>query len=472
MGKSKTLKKSMENDQKENGTQISRKRKASGQLQQPKTKIMWTINDTETKRLYKELGVGALSSESSSSSDTDSLTELTPTVVNTNTVQVPPGAPKILQPSQCLNTSIGSDRRSSLSLFVSSPVNYTRQKSKCDISLCDTEGPDYFSELSDEIILTVFRWLPKFTLAKCSRVCHRWNRLVSDDCLWKRIDLANKTIGKGTLSQILDRGVQILRLTKSEVEGPLFSGFSSIIKSTRLSKVQYLDLSMASVPVPVLEELFSVCRDLKKISLEHCQLSDEVCQHIGENKNLEVINLSMCQGITSAGLMPITTNCRRLESLNMAWSGLQRHSVVYLSLCLPSSLRKLNLSGLRENITDEEVLQLVKTCSGLRELDLSDCTILTCTSIDHVANHLNRLEYLALSRCYRILPSSIPKLNQLDSLLAVDVFGMLREGALQQLREAMFRIEINKFPFSSIARPTTGIRRTSIWGLRVRDNVI
>ncbi|OWF38166.1 S-phase kinase-associated protein 2-like [Mizuhopecten yessoensis] len=470
MGKSKALKKSMENDQKENGVQISRKRKASGQLQPPRTKIMWSFNDNDTDHLYKELGVGALSSESSSS-DADSITELTPTVVKTNASQVVPGAPKILQPSQCLNTS-GSERHGSLSLYVSSPVNYSRQKSKCDISICDTQGIDYFGGLSDEIILAVFRWLPKFTLAKCSRVCHRWNRLVSDDSLWKRVDLSNKTIAKGTLGNILNRGVQLLRLTKSEVEGPLFSGFTSIIKSTRLSKIQYLDLSMASVPVSVLEELFSVCRDLKKVSLEHCQLSDEVCQHIGENKNLEVINLAMCQGITSAGLMPITTNCRRLESLNMAWSGLQRHSVVYLSLCLPSSLRKLNLSGLRENITDEEVLQLVKTCPGLRELDLSDCTILTCSSIDHIANHLNRLEYLALSRCYRVLPSTIPNLNQLDSMLAVDVFGMLREGALQQLREAMFRIEINKFPFSSIARPTTGIRRTSIWGLRVRDIVI
>jgi hypothetical protein len=33
--------------------------------------------------------------------------------------------------------------------------------------------------------------------------------------------------------------------------------------------------------------------------------------HIADNKNLEVINLSMCQGITVNGLMPICTNCTR-----------------------------------------------------------------------------------------------------------------------------------------------------------------
>lgn len=63
-------------------------------------------------------------------------------------------------------------------------------------------------------------------------------------------------------------------------------------------------------------------------------------------------------------------------------------------------------------------------------------------------------------------------LSHIPTLLALDVFGMLKETALAQLREAMPSIRINKFPFSSIGRPTTGNRRTSIWGLRVRDTCL
>ena len=37
---------------------------------------------------------------------------------------------------------------------------------------------DYFSSLSDEIVLSIFSWLPKFVLAKCARVCKKWSRLV------------------------------------------------------------------------------------------------------------------------------------------------------------------------------------------------------------------------------------------------------------------------------------------------------
>ena len=55
-----------------------------------------------------------------------------------------------------------------------------------------------------------------------------------------------------------------------------------------------------------------------------------------------------------------------------------------------------------------EILQLVKRCNNLRELDLSDSTVLTCNSIHHISHYLKRLEYIALSRCYRISPTSVP----------------------------------------------------------------
>lgn len=60
----------------------------------------------------------------------------------------------------------------------------------------------------------------------------------------------------------------------------------------------------------------------------------------------------------------------------------------------------------------------------------------------------------------------------MHSLNAVNVFGMLREGPLEVLKANMPRIEVNCYYFSDIARPTTGHRRTSIWGIRVRDNAV
>lgn len=51
----------------------------------------------------------------------------------------------------------------------------------------------------------------------------------------------------------------------------------------------------------------------------------------------------------------------------------------------------------------------------------------------------------------------------------LDIFGMLTDAALEMLEKTFPKIGINKFVHSSVARPTVGTRRTSIWGLRTRD---
>lgn len=73
------------------------------------------------------------------------------------------------------------------------------------------------------------------------------------------------------------------------------------IRAEFLSKLQYLDLSMATISTGSLVELLSHCRHLKKLSLEHVPVSDQVCKQIAINKHLEVLNLAMTTGITRYG---------------------------------------------------------------------------------------------------------------------------------------------------------------------------
>lgn len=55
------------------------------------------------------------------------------------------------------------------------------------------------------------------------------------------------------------------------------------------------------------------------------------------------------------------------------------------------------------------------------------------------------------------------------SLLYLDIFGLMREESIEILSQTFPKIGFNKFIHSSVARPTVGNRRTSIWGLRTRD---
>lgn len=78
-------------------------------------------------------------------------------------------------------------------------------------------GEDNFTRLSDEILLSIFKWLPKKTLNRCSLVNHRFHRVIQDESLWTRLDLAAKTIQPFALGRILLRGTIILRLSQSKV---------------------------------------------------------------------------------------------------------------------------------------------------------------------------------------------------------------------------------------------------------------
>lgn len=192
-------------------------------------------------------------------------------------------------------------------------------------------GEDNFERLSDEMMLSVFKWLPKKTLMRCSLVNHRFNRVAQDESLWTRLDLAMKTVQPYALGRILVRGVVILRMAQCKVCYPLsliqaMEGthipfifpqiLEPIFKPNEISKefhtkLQYLDLSMASITTDGLVELFLRCRQLKKLSLEHVEVDDFVCKELANNKQMEVLNLAMCRGITSNGVRKLFRSMKR-----------------------------------------------------------------------------------------------------------------------------------------------------------------
>lgn len=79
------------------------------------------------------------------------------------------------------------------------------------------------------------------------------------------------------------------------------------------------------------------------------------------------------------------------------------------------------------------------------------------------------MQHLGLSRCYGIEPPTYTILAGHKSLKYLDLFSLFKESSLRQLSSNLPGIELNKFPFSAIARPTVGNKRSSIWLQRVRD---
>lgn len=126
-------------------------------------------------------------------------------------------------------------------------------------------------------------------------VCKRWCQIARDEALWTRLDLGSKVLSEGTLGHILPRGVQILRLAQAEITDPVFYEGSEVLNDFYISKLQYLDLSMAVISPDGLAALLSICKYLKKLSLEKCVLNRACCRAISQNTELEVLNLTMCE---------------------------------------------------------------------------------------------------------------------------------------------------------------------------------
>lgn len=216
------------------------------------------------------------------------------------------------------------------------------------------ESPDPFEKICDEILLQIFSYLPKKALNRVALVNRRFSRVMLDETLWIRIDLGNKPIRKGALSKILCRGFIVLRLAMARVDSPIFE--SDFIAEGFESALQYLDLSMASIDRKSLAQLIGTCRSLKKLSLEAVIVDSAVCREIAKNKDLEVLNLAMCDGIDRDGMVALMTNLPKLLALNISWTHLSSACVLIVMANLTPSIMRLNIAGCRKTLIDKREL--------------------------------------------------------------------------------------------------------------------
>ena len=93
---------------------------------------------------------------------------------------------------------------------------------------------------------------------------------------------------------------------------------------------------------------------------------------------------------------------------------------------------------------------------------------MTSAALESISSGLQQLDILSTSRCYSITPATYLVLKY-SSVKFLNIFGSLKGSAEKELERYLPKIEINKLLFSSIARPTVGIKRSSIWDIRVRD---
>ncbi|XP_076462370.1 S-phase kinase-associated protein 2-like [Babylonia areolata] len=379
-----------------------------------------------------------------------------------------PMAPRVLgnrQRENCFQNMPDEDSMASFFGLLTPP----RKDDLCHIPRIP-EVPDYFEHVPDEVILHIFYFLTRRNLVRCMRVCKKWSRIACDELLWRRVDIGHRKVHSKTVGLLFNRGTTHLRLAKSEIKGNLIGNLNnSFSEEPSASRLQYLDLSMATISEKALADILSHCRQLRKVSLEHVGVNETILHLLSENPKLDTLNLAMSRGVTSSGLMPLFAHCSKLTQLNLAWTGMAQKTVSYVCGAVPENILHLNISGCREVISDEDVERLCSRCKSLVELDLSDSLGLSGMAVASICTHLAHVQQLSLNRCYNIPPTYFHELGSMPSLQMLNVIGMLARGFFENLKQELPKIQLNTTLISTIARPTTGQRRTSIWEQRVRE---
>ncbi|XP_030852707.1 S-phase kinase-associated protein 2 [Strongylocentrotus purpuratus] len=347
-------------------------------------------------------------------------------------------------------------------------------------------GTDPFLFLSDEVILSVFRWLPKKSLTHSAKVCRRWRRLSYDEELWKRVDLSSRNFLPGVLGLILERGIIHAKLSRCTINGPVFDADlddsameedePGDLDSSRLHpapsnslQLQSLDLSACINDDPAnIQAILAQCHSLTRLSLESCQLDGDTLLTLAEHSTaLEVLDLAMCHLTKPEALTTLIRSAPGLQSLNISWLNLSAENLKEVISVLPTQLKHLNLGGYREKLQNQDVVTLVSRCHDLKQLDLSDSTSLTYEAISAVVQNLPCLEHISLSRCYDIPFYAFVSLIDISFLKGLDVFGVMQPREQERLKVQMPKISFNSYPFSAIARPTFSAKQPHhIWGVK------
>ena len=230
--------------------------------------------------------------------------------------------------------------------------------------------------------------------------------------------------------------------------------------------LQHLDLSNSVIDVSTLQGLLSHCSKLQNLSLEGLRLSDPIVDNLAQNTHLLQLNISECSGFSESALKTSLSSSSRLDELNL-YDFTEKHVQVAVAH-VSETITQLNLSEYRKNLQRSDVSTLVGRCPNLVHLDLSDSVMLKNDCFPEFYR-LNYLQHLSLSRCYDIIPETLLELGEIPTLKTLQVFGIVPDGTLQLLKEALPHLQINCSHFTTISRPTIGNKKNQeIWGIKCR----
>ncbi|KAK1417717.1 hypothetical protein QVD17_26851 [Tagetes erecta] len=216
--------------------------------------------------------------------------------------------------------------------------------------------------------------------------------------------------------------------------------------SKKCLRLKHLCVSYLKIGDESLRSLSSLTQ-LEVLVMVACGLvSDEGLRILGNGcPSLQVLDVSRCEHVTSAGLASITGDCKGLQKFNAGYYFLELSTTFFQNFKDLKHLKTVRLDGARVNdyffqiistnclslvevslskcqgVDDAGVMQLAYGHPGLKLLDLTCCNNLSDMAISAIAHSCTKLLSLKLESCsllteksFSFLGSSCVLLEELD----------------------------------------------------------
>lgn len=240
--------------------------------------------------------------------------------------------------------------------------------------------------IAREVILPVFRYLPRSDLMNCMLICRKWNTWSMDPILWKYLDCTHKKITHLTLMGIVRRQPLHLNLSWTNISKRQLAWLIA-----RIPQLQTLNLTGSSAAT-VSALCSSYCPLLRKLDLSWVDsLNDNLIKDLLSSPN-----------DSRPGLLETKTRLRLLTDISVAGSDLSDVSIRLLCNHLPQ-LSRIDLSNCSK-VTDMGISFLAASkTTKLTALNLSSCSNITDTSLE------------ALKRCPNLVHLDVRDCNQVST---------------------------------------------------------
>ncbi|BFZ17161.1 hypothetical protein BsWGS_20200 [Bradybaena similaris] len=261
-------------------------------------------------------------------------------------------------------------------------------------------GEATINKLPDNILLEILSYLSMKDRCRSRRVCPKWKRILSDDSLWRHVDLLGSPID-----------LQILwRLVRTH-----FSPCMTTLKIRGYDHIGGSNKGNESLSDYVLKKIAARCPNLQVVHLLDCDTNNISFESLPSS----IVGLEMVHCLWKPRwMMNKQKRVPKLEHLSLERSVLVQASDIE-DICVWRSLKYLSIS----TFLYEGNSCVIKIANNLFELEyLNICgTDIDDDAVYHIAQHLKKLKHLCLTECFSVTDNGVvqiamglPLLNKLD----------------------------------------------------------